>query len=98
MGRDAVLACTQDRVHPVDAVDRRAAAAWLAFVARGRRVIEIKTARALQQVASRGGHIAQLRRSAGEDCACQQGIARLYLRGEARPVLGTSGPMRKPPS
>ena len=70
----------QDRVHPVDAVDCRAAAAWLAFVARGRRVIEIKTARALQPIASRGGHIAQLRRSAGKDCACQQGIARLDLR------------------
>ncbi len=80
MRRDAVFAGAEDRVHAVDAVDRRAAAAWLAFVARRARVVEVEAARSLQQVAAGRRHVAQLRRSAGEDGAGEQRIARLDLR------------------
>jgi hypothetical protein len=80
VGGDAVFARAEDRVHAVDAVDRRAAAARRAFVARRARVVEVQAARSLQQVAAGRGHVAQLRRSAGEDGAGEQRIARLGLR------------------
>src|SRR5215510_3337933 len=77
---DATLARAQDRVAAVDALDRRAAAAGLAFVAWRGRVVEIEATRPLQKVAPGRGHVAQLRRGAGEDRAAQHGIARLDLR------------------
>ena len=61
-------------------LDRRAAGARLALVARRGRVVEVGAARPLQQVAAGGGHVAQLRRRAGEDRAGEQRIARLDLR------------------
>src|SRR5215208_6403784 len=60
MRGDAVLAGAKNSVDPVDAVDRRAAAARLALVAGCGDIIEIEAARSLQQIATRGGHVAQL--------------------------------------
>ena len=47
----------------------------VAFVARRRRIVEISAARALQEVAARGGHVAQLLRGARPDGACEHRIA-----------------------
>ena len=80
MRRNAMLARAQDRVHAVDAVDRGAAGARLALVARRGGVVEVQAARALQQIAAVGRHVAQLRRRAGEDRIGEQRIARLDLR------------------
>ena len=54
---------------------RGAAAARLALIAGRRGVVEVRAARALQEIAAGRGHVAQLRRSAGEDRARQQRIA-----------------------
>ena len=70
----------QDRVPAVDAADRRTAGAGLALVARRGRIVEIKAARALQEIATGRGHVAQLLRGAGEDGAREQWIACLDLR------------------
>jgi hypothetical protein len=80
MRGDAMFAGAEDRVHAVDAADRRAAAARLALVASRARVVEIEAARSLQQVAAGRGHIAQLLRRSGEDGAGEQRIAGLDLR------------------
>src|SRR4030095_5637012 len=58
---DAVRAAAQDRVEPVLSLLRGAAAAGLATVARCRDVAEVEAARALQEVASDAGHVADLR-------------------------------------
>src|SRR5438105_4094035 len=60
MGGNTLLAGTQDRVAPVNAFQRGAAAARLAFVARGVRVPEVTTADPLQEVASHRCHVPQL--------------------------------------
>ena len=80
MRRDAGLARAEDRVHAVEAVDRRAAAARLAFVAGRRGVVEVIAARPLQEVAAGRRHVAQLLRSAREDRAREQRIALLDQR------------------
>ena len=77
---DAVFARAEDRVHAVDAVDRRAAAARRALVARCARIVEVQAARSLQQVAAGRGHVAQLRRRSRENGAGEQRIARLDPR------------------
>src|SRR2546423_15088430 len=66
MHGDAVRADAEDRMHAVEAVNRRAPRAGLAFVASGCDVVEIGAARSLEQIAPVGGHIAYLCR-----CACQ---------------------------
>jgi uncharacterized lipoprotein YajG len=45
-----MLAGAQDRVSAIDAADRRTTAAGLALVARRGRIVEIKAARALQEM------------------------------------------------
>ena len=80
MRRDARLAGAEDRVDAIDPFDRRAAAAGLAFVAWRGGVIEIEAARALQEVAARRRHVAQLLRGAGQDRAGEHGIALLDQR------------------
>lgn len=80
IGRDAGRARAEDRVVAVEAVDCRATAAGFSLVARRRRVIKVGTARALHQVAANGGHVAQLRGSAGEDGGGEQGITLLDKR------------------
>ena len=77
----------------------RAAAAGLALVARLVGVVEIRAARALQQIARRGRLVAQLARGAGEQRAREQRHSRgARARSAARSVLRTSAPMRSPPS
>jgi hypothetical protein len=71
---NAVLARSQDRVHAVDACDCRAAAARFALIAGRRGVVEIEASRSLQKIAAGRGHIAQLRRGAGQDRASEQRI------------------------
>src|SRR5216683_557482 len=75
-----MLARPQDRVHAVDPLDRRAAAARFALVARRGRIVEIEAARSLQEIAPGGGHVAQLLRGAGENRAAEQWIACLDAR------------------
>ena len=99
MGGDALLAGTQDRVAPVDALQRGAAAARLAFVARGVRVPEVTTADPLQEVAPHRGHVAQLRRGAQDkglsdhrEALCHSGrlgnIAHPCERSDAQATIG----------
>ena len=66
-------------MHAILAGDGGAAAALLALVAGRRCVVEVAAARALQEVAARRRHIAQLLRSSGHDRAGENRIARLYL-------------------
>ena len=74
------LARAEDRVHAVEAADRRAARARLAFVAGRRDVVEVGAARALQEVAADRRHVAQLLRGAGQQRARQHRIALLDQR------------------
>src|ERR1700720_4754423 len=69
MRRDASLAGAEDCVHAVEAFKGGATAAWLAFVARGCRVVKIIAARPLQEIAARRRHIAKLRGCARNDRA-----------------------------
>src|SRR5882724_4869148 len=64
MRRDACLARAEDRVRPVNAYPRGTAGPWLLLVAGDARIPETRAARALQQVAADGGHVAYLRGSA----------------------------------
>jgi hypothetical protein len=61
-------------------------------------VVEVRAARALQQVAADGGHVAQLRRRAGQQRLAQQRIARATSAWLATSVLRAIAPMRTPPS
>ncbi len=74
-GRNAGFARAENRMNAVDAADRRAAGAGLALVARRRRVVEVRTARALNQVSADGRLVAQLTRSTGDDRFGQHRIA-----------------------
>ena len=76
----------EDRVHAILAVDGGAAAARLAFVAGRRRIVEVVAARALQEIAARRCHVAQLLRGAGHDRAGENRIALLHQR-----VIGEIG-------
>ena len=80
MRRNAGVAGAKDRVNAVDATNGRAAAAGLALVAGRRRVIEIGAARALQEIAAGGCHVAQLLRRSCKDGTSQQRIALLDQR------------------
>jgi len=66
MRGDAGVASAQDRVDPVDSTDRGTTRARVALVACGRRVIEVRAARTLQQIAANGRLVSQLTRCAGE--------------------------------
>lgn len=67
MYRHAVFAGAEDRMVAVQPAARGASAARLALVAWRAGVVEILAAGTLQQVAACAGHVAQLRRGAGED-------------------------------
>src|SRR5690606_31043907 len=77
---DAGCAGSQNRVDTVEALPRRAAGTRLALVARRAGVVEVVAARALQQVAARTGHVAQLWRGAGQDGLGQQRVTLFYQR------------------
>ena len=88
MRGDAVLARPQDRVHAVDPLDRRAAAARFALVARRGRIVKIEAARPLEEIASGGRHVAQLLRGARENRAAEQWIAGLDARVVGEIAIG----------
>lgn len=77
MYRHAVFAGAENRMVAVQPAACGAAAARLALVAWRGGVVEILAAGTLQQVAAGAGHVAQLRRGAGEDRLDEQGIIRL---------------------
>ncbi len=76
MRGDAGLRCPQDSKLAVIALTCGAAAARYPLVARLRNVLEVDAARALQQVPTGGGEIAQLARGPCEQRLGEQGIAR----------------------
>ena len=75
IGRNAMVARAKDRVNAIGAFARRASRARLPLVA-GREpdVGEIVAARPLQQVATDGGHVAQLWRRAGDERLREQRV------------------------
>ena len=75
MRSDTAIVHCKDCVHPIEAVERRAAGAGHAFIARFGSVIEIGTSRALQKIARRRRLVAQLGRSAGQQRARQHRVA-----------------------
>ena len=78
VGGDALVAGAEEGVHAVEAVDGRAAGAGLALVAGIGGVAEIGAAGALHEVAGGGGHVAELRGSAGEQGGGEDGVAFLH--------------------
>ena len=75
-----MLARAEDGEHAIVARDRRAAAAWLAFVAGHRGVAKVNAPRALQQIAGRRRHVAKLRRGAGQNGLRQNRVVCLTVR------------------
>ena len=67
MGRDAVIADAQYGMGTVEPLEGGAAGTGLPFVARRRRVVEIRAVRPLEQVTADGGHVAELGRRAGQN-------------------------------
>ena len=92
MCRNAVVAGAQDRVRAIEAVHcsaSRARRALVAAVAARRACVglaEVRAARALQQVAAGGRHVAELRRCAGKERLRQYCVGFLHIRipGEIR--------------
>ncbi len=74
MSCHAGVARTEDRMAAVQAIARGAATARLTLVAGRAGVVEVITARALQQIAASAGHVSQLRR-----CACQDGLGQQWI-------------------
>jgi len=68
--RDALVARSKDRLHSIDPIDSAAAAAGRALVACSRHIAEVRTARALENIAADRRHVAQLRRSALFERTC----------------------------
>jgi hypothetical protein len=66
IGSDAVFTRAKDGKRSIVTANRGTSCARLALVARMRRIAEVHAAGALQQVARRRCHVAQLRRCAGE--------------------------------
>ena len=80
IGGYAILASAEDGQHSVVTADGRASGARLAFIAGMRRVAEVWTASALQQIAAGRRHIAQLGRRPGEQCLRQHRVIALDNR------------------
>ena len=75
-----MFAGAEDGERAVAAGDRRAAGAGLALVAGHGGVAEVHAPRALQEIAGRRRHVAQLGRCAGENRLRQHGIISLHRR------------------
>src|SRR5207247_2621000 len=75
--RDALLAVAKNCVNAIVTLERAAAAAGLAFIARWKcGVIKIVTSRSLEKIATDGRHVAQLRTRAGKKRLTQHRVAR----------------------
>ena len=94
VGGDAVLGVAEDREVAVLALERRAAGAGAALVARLRDVLEVAAARALEEVAADGREVAQLAGGAGEDGVTENGVALAdqRVRGEVGVADGGADP------
>ena len=99
MGGNALVASAQHGVWAVIALQRRAARAGRAFVARFGGVVEVESAGSLQEIATGGGYIAQLggratQQGSAQHCivsaypgvGCQISVA--YCRANTQPALG----------
>ena len=86
MRRDAVLTSAQDGMNAVEARERRAARARIALVAGFRDVIEVVTARSLQQVPRSRRFVPQLSARAGYNRARQYAVLPPHaaVRGQIR--------------
>ena len=92
MNGDAAFARAENGVDAVLAFERGAARAGLALVAGGERgVVKVMAARSLQEVAAHRGHVAQLRRGAGEERLGKQRIARTHERMACRRAVADHG-------
>jgi hypothetical protein len=90
MRGDARVADANHRELAADAADRAAAAARIAFVAGHVGVVEVGTARALQEIARGRCLVAKLTRCACEQRAREQRIFAAHAFAAARSVLRTS--------
>ena len=75
MHGDAGVAGAEDRMDPVDTADRAAARSGGPFVAGSGSIVEIVTARTLEEVAAGRGGVPKLRRRAGEDGTGKKRVA-----------------------
>src|SRR5262249_16304567 len=96
MDGDARVARAQDRVDPVHATDGRAVGPGVPFVAVRGRVVEVRAAGALQQVAADRGVVAELTRGAREQRLGKYGVARPYPGVGGRVRVGRLRPDPEP--
>ena len=75
MGGDTCIARAEDRMYPVDTADRGAARSGLPLVAVRGRVVKVRAARALQQVAADRCLVSQLPRRPGDQCLGEHRVA-----------------------
>src|SRR3954471_3821406 len=75
-----MIARPENRFGTIDPDERRAAGAWLAFVARHRRVAKVRAARSLQDVSAYGRHVAQLTRCRKEQRLAHDWISLAHTR------------------
>ncbi len=80
VGGDAVGGVAEHREVAVDALPGGAARAGRALVARLRRVLEVRAAGALEQVAPGGGRVPQLRGGTGQEGLREGGVADAHER------------------
>src|SRR5437588_7008110 len=73
MHGDAARRMAKNRVDSVETVDGGTAGAGLSLVAGERSVIKVVATRSLQKISGGGGHVAQLRACAGEQCLREHG-------------------------
>src|SRR5262245_66275572 len=74
MCRKALIARSEDGVHAVESVGRRAPAPWLTLIARFVDIAEVSAACPLHQIAADRRHVAQLCGGSAKDRFAQQGI------------------------
>ena len=80
VGGDAIFAGAENREHAVVAVDGRTAGAGVALVAWVDSVAEVDAAGPLEEIAASSRHIAELRRSAGEQSLREDWVVALNRR------------------
>src|SRR5262249_29308128 len=81
MRRDTRLAGAEDGEVAIESADRRASGTRRAFVAtRGTVIVEVRTARTLQQIPADGRLVAKLTRRTRDECFGQHGIALAHER------------------
>src|SRR5437762_7887417 len=79
MHSDALMACAQNRMNAVEAVDSRAACPRLSLIAASGGVVEVITARPLHQIAADRRHVAKLWRGTRQNGLGKQRVATLNI-------------------